>query len=219
MWGACQGNHFESSYPASFACVCKTKSSRFIIIVDWSIGTKYICTSVCSPSEPRSLSIHILLHDFTGRRWDFYAYSSIVSSNRTLYSSLSNQVLSAHCTLLLQECIKARAIHIHLFEHSSLMKPLFTHYSMESHFDICSDILQSIHALLRNNKQLIISTMKPSNPFCNEVLLTLLSQLIVVWMDSTNDFLTKLHYCSTIACCMLCFDCLNRRCWKCSWIP
>lgn len=96
-------------------------------------------------------------------------YHSRVSLLNQFHSSLSYTDLSAHCALLLQECIKCRYIHNHLFESYSILKPLFTKYAYSSHFDTCSDVLQIIYTLLRINKQTIINSVNPDNPLCSDV--------------------------------------------------
>lgn len=72
-----------------------------------------------------------------------------------LYSSIANAELAAHSCLLLQECIKSRSIHNHILHSYTIVEPLFTDYAYDPHFDICSDVLQNIHLLLRDNKLLL----------------------------------------------------------------
>lgn len=75
-------------------------------------------------------------------------------------SSIANAELAAHSCLLLQECIKNRSIHNHILHSYTLVEPLFTDYAYDPHFDICSDVLQNIHLLLRDNKVLLTNDIQ-----------------------------------------------------------
>ena len=88
--------------------------------------------------------------------------------------SFARYDLSAHCGLLLQECMNNRYIHNHFLESNTLLKPLFTQYANSVHFDISSDMMQIIYSLLRNYKQQVLNVMKEENEISRNVIMIMI---------------------------------------------
>lgn len=86
-----------------------------------------------------------------------------------LTSRCGDQQLAANCGTMLRQCIGIRCIHQLLLSRPALIEPLFTKYAFDTNFDVSSDALQSIHDLLRKNKQLVSTALSPDKPLYNEV--------------------------------------------------
>ena len=70
---------------------------------------------------------------------------------------------------MMRECIKNRVIHNYLLSYPEIIRPLFTEYAFSNHFDICSDVLQVIRDLLRQNKSLVASALAPNGDLYHDV--------------------------------------------------
>ncbi|CBK21868.2 uncharacterized protein [Blastocystis hominis] len=88
---------------------------------------------------------------------------------------------------MLRECIKIRSIHQLLLSRPSLIEPLFTQYAFDPNFDVCSDVFQSIRELLRKNKQIVSSALRPSKPLYNQ-----LFSWIYALLESENYVITRI---------------------------
>ena len=160
MWRFSEINYWQACYHTCSNCVLQTLSFGKCLYTWLFVGKKFFRTSVFNTSQSKSLPLLFRLYDLS-RRWsnpDTNRKQVILFYN--LYSSIANAELAAHSCLLLQECIKNRSIHNYILHSYTIVEPLFTDYAYDPHFDVCSDVLQNIHLLLRDNKLLLTNDIQ-----------------------------------------------------------
>ena len=117
----------------------------------------------------------------------FTVYHYLVWICAVCHPSCGEQSLSINAGTMLRECIKIRSIHQLLLSRLSLIEPLFTQYAFDPNFDVCSDVFQSIRDLLRKNKQIVSSALRPSKPLYNQ-----LFSWIYALLESENYVITRI---------------------------
>lgn len=125
---------------------------------------------------------------------DHYKFSSSYMTSlegcdilQCIITCCGEQSLSINAGTMLRECIKIRSIHQLLLSRPSLIEPLFTQYAFDPNFDVCSDVFQSIRDLLRKNKQIVSSALRPSKPLYNQ-----LFSWIYALLESENYVITRI---------------------------
>lgn len=156
-------------------------------MMKYRLGEEIFHSGVLYATKSWPLQIFFELHDILGGMRYFTVYHYLVWICAAYHPSCGEQSLSINAGTMLRECIKIRSIHQLLLSRPSLIEPLFTQYAFDPNFDVCSDVFQSIRELLRKNKQIVSSALRPSKPLYNQ-----LFSWIYALLESENYVITRI---------------------------